>query len=169
VERARGEAALGLAGLSAILPRPGGAECPDGPALPTEPWLRFGDSTGRISALLLAGQEFRHDGDAVGATEAGMLAAGRKGPVSFRADARTYMEMGGDPRRPSFDREIIDDQSEEVSGSVDYRSYSRFRGDIALESSFGSFAAARDAVHWGPALFESLTFSREAVPCTGTC
>lgn len=164
IEQSRGKIASGLSRFSFIQPRHKELGCQDGSAFPIPPWLRFTDSTGDIGALFLGGQEFRYNQESVGATEAGIVANGHKGPISFWADTRTFVEMSGNPSRPSFDREIIDEQSKEVSGSTDYRSYSRFRGDIALETAFGTFAATRDAVHWGPALFENLTFSQEAVP-----
>lgn len=160
VEAAHGRAAAGVDSLSFHFPRYGSSGCEEGPA----PRLSWGDSIEGIGLLLLAGEEFRFQNEGLAATELGGIARGRRGPVSFHVDARTYTDVGGEPDRPSFDRESIDEQTAEVSGAFDYRSYSRFRGDLTLDLPFGTLTAAREAAHWGPALFGNLMFNQEAVP-----
>jgi hypothetical protein len=160
VEEQHGRLAAGQGDLSFALPDFGSKGCHETP----DPALAWGDSSARIGALLVAGEEYRYQERGLWATEAGAIASGAKGPASFRIDTRMYMEAGGDPARPSFDRESIDEQSKEVTGSIDYRSYSRFRGDLTLDLPFGKISVARDAAHWGPGLFDNLMFSQSAVP-----
>jgi hypothetical protein len=75
-----------------------------------------------VGLLGLLGGEYRSRYGGPFAAEAGGLLAGRSGPVSFRMDARTTTEVGGDPGRPSFDREDVDDQDARTTASLDYRS-----------------------------------------------
>ena len=163
IETKYGRMAAGESRLAFTLPRPVGAECGDsGPA----PLLAFPspDSAQAFSVRLMAGEEYRNDGDGVYSTEVGGVFQGTKGPASAHLDARMFSEMGGDATRPSFDRESADDQKEGVTGSVDYRSYARFRGDFNLDLAFGRLTVARDAAHWGPGLYGNAVLSQEAVP-----
>lgn len=155
---ASGEDALGF-----VFPAYAGEEdCLPGP----RPNLAFADSANRRSAsmIFIGGEEFHSAGGGPWTTEVGGLAAGNLGGASFRLDLRSYTEVGGRAGRPSFDREDVDEQNAETSGSLDYRSYSRFRGDLTLDLPFGSLTAARDAAHWGPGLLLNPVLNREAIP-----
>lgn len=122
------------------------------------------DAKESLGLRLLAGGEYRHlEGD-VWATEAGILVGGHKGPVSFGLDARLFTEATGDASRGSYDREDVDVQDDDLTGSVSYSSFSRYRGNLNLDTPFGRFTAARDAVHWGPGIFNNLVFHQDAVP-----
>lgn len=160
VEEAQARAASGEDTLSFLFPRYDGSGCDEGPT----PRLAWGDSAQEIALLLMGGQEYRHSADPLGATELGGLATGRRGSISFRVDARTYAELGGEAGRPSFDRESIDDQDAETTGAADYRSYSRFRGDLSAHLPFGTLTAAREAAHWGPGLSGNLMLHQDAIP-----
>lgn len=120
-----------------------------------------------IAALRLAptlGYEWRHGDEQVHAVEGGLLAQGHRGNLSFRLDARMVTEMHEDFDHPSYDREFIEKQDEEASGTVAYTSYSRYRGDLNYDAAIGRFSAGRDTPHWGPALYNNLVFHRDAIP-----
>jgi hypothetical protein len=93
-----------------------------------------------------------------------MLAAGEKASASFALDARFYTDVGGDLDGISFDREQVDVQDGDVTGSISYKSYARYRGNFSLDLPVGRFGVARDAAHWGPGIFGNLVFNQDAVP-----
>lgn len=162
IEWAHGRMASSEAPLGFTFPSFAGEECLGSP----KPFLSWSDTSGhqRLGLLGLVGEEFRSAGGGPWSTEAGGIANGASGPVSFNVDARMFTEVGGRHGRLSFDREDVDEQTEEASGSLDYRSYSRFRGDMTLSLPFGRLTAARDAAHWGPGMFGNPVLSQEAVP-----
>jgi hypothetical protein len=108
--------------------------------------------------------EVRAGEERVQAFEAGAVLLGSLDRVSFLLDARTFTEVHEDSRAPSFDREPVEWQSEEVSGSFAYSSYSRYRSNLNYDWSWGRISAGRDAAHWGPGLYSNLMFNRNAVP-----
>lgn len=164
VEAGHGRMAMGEAPLAFAFPRPVGSACDDSGPSPLLAWRAADSATDSVALGIMAGEEFRQADEAVWATEAGALLAAAKGPVSARLDARMFVEAGGDPARPGYDRESTDDQDDSVTGSVDYRSYARFRGDLNLDLPIGRFTVARDAAHWGPGLYGNAVLSQDAVP-----
>jgi hypothetical protein len=139
----------------------------DPPASPLRPphlfWKAI-DESESIAAVPIVGGELRTaEGERTSATEAGALFYGRKSFASFHLDARMFFEQG-DAQLSSFDREDRDKQNETTTGTIAYTSYARYRGDFTLDTRLGRLIAARDAAHWGPALFSNLTFQQNAVP-----
>lgn len=130
------------------------------------PRLAYSDSARHehIGLVAVAGEEYRYGRGGAWATDLGGILSGRKGDASFEVDARIFAENRSRPGGGSYDREDTDYQDESATGSVSYASYARYRGDFAWETSLGTFAVARDAAHWGPALFNSLVFNQDAVP-----
>jgi hypothetical protein len=127
--------------------------------------IRFGDSTqGSLGIQAIVGEEYRHGQAGGWSTEGGMLAAGEKASASFALDARFYTDVGGDLDGISFDREQVDVQDGDVTGSISYKSYVRYRGNFSLDLPVGRFGVARDAAHWGPGIFGNLVFNQDAVP-----
>lgn len=118
----------------------------------------------QLSASPAAGYEFRRSGEDVSVFEAGVLADGRSGPLSFYLDARMYTELHEDPSHASYDREFVERQDREASGSIVYSSYSRYRSTVSYDLDWARFTAGRDVVHWGPGLYANLSFNQEAVP-----
>jgi hypothetical protein len=119
------------------------------------------------AALYLApnlGYEWRTSEEQVHAVEGGLQALGHRGNLSFRLDARMTTEMHEDFDHASYDREFIEKQDEEASGTIAYTSYSRYRGDLNYDAAIGRFSAGRDTPHWGPALYNNLVFHRDAIP-----
>jgi len=116
----------------------------------------------RLSPLL--GYEYRYLGSHVQAGDFGVVVEGGTGPVSFYLDARIYTEMYDDLFHPSYDREFVERQDENTSGSIAYTSYSRYRSNLSYDWSWGRITAARDALHWGPGQFANLVFQQDAVP-----
>lgn len=117
-----------------------------------------------LSLSPVAGYEFRRLQDHANAFDFGAVASGYTGPMSFRLDARMFTELHEDFQHPSYDREIVDRQDVQASGSVAYSSYSRYRASLGYDSPWGRWTVGRDAVHWGPALFTNLTFNQASVP-----
>jgi hypothetical protein len=117
-----------------------------------------------LSFRPIAGTEYRKLGKSgsEGAFEAGAIASGSKGALAFLVDARIFAEKASG--LSSYDREGKDKQTDTATGSVSYDSYARYRGNLNLDLIFGRFTVARDAVHWGPGLFNNLVFHQDAVP-----
>jgi hypothetical protein len=128
--------------------------------------IAYRDSAGDqdIGLSVIGAEEYRYVDQDVWATEAGLVTAGHKGPVSFYLDARAFNENADGRNWRSYDREAVDVQNSDVTGTASYLSYSRYRGNLSLDFPFGRLEVARDAVHWGPALLGNLTFSRDGVP-----
>lgn len=126
--------------------------------------LAYADSSGNdwLAFRPLAGAEYRYHQESGAAFEAGALGWGGKGPVSFLLDARLFAENSAGLN--AYDREGKDKQDQEATGTVSYDSYARYRGNLNLDLSFGRFSVSRDAVHWGPGLFNNLVFHQDAVP-----
>lgn len=156
--------------MSFIYPRPC-AEGAEGCAL--RHGFAFADSApGRTSAALrlapTLGYDFRYESqinkEQVHAFEGGLLAQGYRGNLSFRLDARMTTEMHEHFDHASYDREFIEKQDEDASGTIAYTSYSRYRGDLNYDAAIGRFSAGRDTPHWGPGLYNNLVFHRDAIP-----
>lgn len=111
-----------------------------------------------------AGYAYRRFGDNAQAAEAGLLATGWMGPISFSLDTRMYTELHDDTGHASFDREFMEKQDESSSGALAYTSYSRFRAHMSIDLPWGRLKAGKDAVHWGPGLYNNLSFGQEAIP-----
>jgi hypothetical protein len=112
----------------------------------------------------VAGYEFRYLGESVHAADFGIVTQGGSGPVSFHLDARMFTERYENLYHESYDREFVERQDEEASGSIAYSSYSRYRSNISYDWSWGRLTVARDAAHWGPGLFTNLAFQQDAIP-----
>lgn len=119
---------------------------------------------GRLDISPLAGLEYRYRDEHVQAFDPGILATGGIGPVSFHLDARMFTEAHQDAGHPSYDREVLDRQDEEQSGTLAYTSYARYRSNASYDWSWGRLTVARDAAHWGPGMFHNLVFHQDAVP-----
>ncbi len=96
--------------------------------------------------------------------EAGLIASGGKGPLSFYLDAREFSSGVSDGAVLDFDREPVDLQKKSTTGSISFASFSRYRANVALDLPFARVTAGRDAAHWGPGVYTNLTFNQEAVP-----
>lgn len=125
---------------------------------------RNGDRDQGMNLGFQGGAEYRRHDEDVYAFDPGFSATGHSGPVSFYLDARMFTELHEIPLHSSYDREFVDRQEKEMSGSVSYTSYSRYRSNISYDWSWGRITAARDAVHWGPGIFHNLVFHQDAVP-----
>lgn len=109
-------------------------------------------------------QEHREAPGSVWATEAGGVASGSKGSLHFGLDARMFTESRDGAGPASYDRETIDIQGADRTGSFSYVSYARYRGFLTLDTPLGRLRAAREAPHWGPGLFTNLMFNQDAIP-----
>ena len=118
----------------------------------------------RVDLGVQGGLEYRYTQEHVQAYDPGISVMGGSGPVSFYLDARMFTEIHEDALHPSYDREYVDRQDKDLSGSVAYTSFARYRSNLSYDWSWGRLSVARDAVHWGPGLFHNLMFHQDAVP-----
>jgi hypothetical protein len=93
----------------------------------------------------------------------GLISRGVSGSFSWFLDARVHTEIQ-DTIMPSHDREYVEREEKGDNSAIDYTSYGRYRTNFNLDTDFGRFTFARDALHWGPSVFHPLMFSQEAVP-----
>lgn len=152
--------------MSFILPRPCFSEVDSSRVCGAPHGFTYLESSGnrQLSVSPLAGYEYRLRDEGVNAFEGGVMATGSSGPVSFYLDARMFAELHEDFRHASLDREFVERQDEEASGSLAYSSYSRYRANLNYDMAWGRLSAGRDAVHWGPGHYGNLVFHQEAVP-----
>jgi hypothetical protein len=152
--------------LGFIFPRPCKSPLGTAVACGSGRTLAYGSDTSDVylGLGLLGAEEIRAGSGIVWSTEAGGILEGARGPASFSVDARMFSESRGEAGRPSYDRETFDNQNDSVTGSVSYRSYARYRGEVAIDLGFGRLSAGRNAVHWGPALLGNLAFHQDALP-----
>jgi hypothetical protein len=129
--------------------------------------LRYQQGEDALEATFVAAEEWRQGDAAIFSTEGGLGLSGFKSQLSFLLDARLFVEREEGGVRASFDREDVDHQDEQTTGSISYLSFSRYRGNINWDSQVGRFTVFRDAVHWGPGLFTNLVFHQDAVPFHG--
>jgi hypothetical protein len=112
----------------------------------------------------VTGLEYRDLDERAGAFDFGLVSEGVSGPASFRVDARMFTEIHEDRMHPSYDREFVERQDEQASGTAAYSSYSRYRSDLNYDFDWGRITAARDAAHWGPGLIHNLVFNQASIP-----
>lgn len=125
------------------------------------------DTSGPLEASYrvrpLLAQNYNYQSNNFSLSEIGILASGKKGPLSFYVDTRMFMGIGEvNPLYSDF--EDKDSQNENVTGSITYSSYNRTRANVNLETDYGKFSISKDAMQWGPSLYSNLTFSKEAAP-----
>lgn|GEM_PF-1826676 len=100
------------------------------------------------------------------AFDIGLQTYGSRGPFGFFLDGRIFTEIRDTllPDRRAFDREFLETQNKDNSGSLDYTSYARYRSIFSLRTSIGDFLLGHDSPHWGPGLFTNLSFHQGSIP-----
>jgi hypothetical protein len=151
---------------SFIFPRPCVSRLDSSRACTQAGGWAYADSAMRRELFVspIGGYEYRYLGSNVHASDFGILIQGGSGPLSFYLDARMFVEEYDDLYHASYDREFVERQDEDASGSVAYTSYSRYRSNLSYDLDWGRISVARDAVHWGPGLFSNLAFQQDAIP-----
>jgi hypothetical protein len=152
--------------FSFIFPRPCLSERDSSRVCGEPHGLSFGDSahSQSISFSPQAGTEYRYLKEDIGSFEIGTLISGFRGPVSFLLDARMYTELHENFLHASTDREFVERQDKQTSGTFAYSSFSRYRADLDYDFSWGRLSGGRDVVHWGPGIYDNLVFNRSSVP-----
>ncbi|MCL2101417.1 MAG: capsule assembly Wzi family protein [Fibromonadales bacterium] len=116
------------------------------------------------------GEQF---GDTIKGYEGGLFMSGYIDSAEFWLDARIFSEGRSEKEHKkwkSWDREFIEKQgNKDNQGSgalkeVDYSSYARYRGHIAMRMGWAVLDFARDVAHWGPGYYNNLTLNQGAVP-----
>jgi hypothetical protein len=64
----------------------------------------------------------------------------------------------------SQDKMFIEKQNEGQNSNLNFISYARFTGGVALNTEFGRFSTQRNKLHWGPSLFYPLLLGQGAPP-----
>jgi hypothetical protein len=151
---------------SDILPRPCVSALDSSQVCPEKGHLRYRNdpASQNLVFMPLAGYEYRYLHENASAVDFGIVTSGHSGPVSFYLDARMFSEFHEQADHASFDREPLDRQDEQASGSLAYSSYARYRANLDYDWSWGRLSAGRDAVHWGPGLLSNLVFHQDAIP-----
>ncbi|MDR2579488.1 MAG: hypothetical protein LBC85_00645 [Fibromonadaceae bacterium] len=144
----------------------------------TSSWLFWHAEDGRsklnISPMLAwdvrGGKQF---GDTINGYEFGMHMSGYIDSVEFWLDARIFSEgraQKDHSKWSSWDREFIEkqgnkpNQGDGLLKEVDYSSYARYRGHIAMRMGWAVLGFARDAQHWGPGYYNNLSLNQASVP-----
>ena len=112
----------------------------------------------------LVGGEFRYIGEKARTFDLGVQLRGYINNLSFYLDTRMFTEMHDDFNHPSYDREFVERQNEDLSEGLAFSSYSRYRSNVSLNFKYLRVVVARDALHWGPSLYSALMFNQNAIP-----
>ncbi|MDQ3003558.1 MAG: hypothetical protein M3Y08_20155, partial [Fibrobacterota bacterium] len=134
---------------SYIFPRPCISEIDSSKVCAVSVGWRYRDArlNRELGISLTSGYEFRSQASGVNAVDLGLLVDGISGPISVYLDARMFTEQF-EGIGESHDRELVDRQDEETSGSIAYSSYSRYRSNLSYDLEWGRLTVAHDAVHW---------------------
>ncbi len=98
------------------------------------------------------------------AADGGVYLRGFIDSLEFELDARIYTESHSADRPASYDGEFVEFQKEENNAGVEYASYARYRGHIALNAGFARLDFGRDVAHFGPGYYNNLTLNQFAIP-----
>ena len=130
--------------------------------------IQYRDAKQAIAASLVGGIDYR-GGETLGDTiwpglDGGLYLRGYRDSVEFMLDARIYVENHSASYPKSFDREFVEFQKEENNSGVEYASYARYRGMLAINMGIGRVMLARDVFHFGPGYYNNLTLNQYALP-----
>ncbi len=130
--------------------------------------LKYGSDKVFLAASVVGGVEYC-GGEILGDTiwpgfDGGLYLRGYVDSLEFVLDARIYSEGHSAKIPKSFDGEYIDIQSGENNDGIEYASYARYRGHIALNMGFARFDVGRDVVHWGPGYYNNLALNQFSLP-----
>lgn len=121
-----------------------------------------------LAASLVGGIDYR-GGEALGDTiwpgiDGGLFLRGYIDSLEFVLDARIYSESHSSQNPKSYDGEYIDLQEEDSNDGLEYVSYARYRGHLALNMGFARFDVGRDVMHWGPGYYNNLALNQFSLP-----
>lgn len=130
--------------------------------------LKINHPRASIAASLIGGFDYR-GGETLNdtifpAADGGVYLRGFIDSLEFMLDARIYVENHSAERPSSFDGEFVEFQKEEDNSGVEYASYARYRGHLALNMGFGRLDFGRDVMHWGPGYYNNLTLNQFGLP-----
>lgn len=130
--------------------------------------FRYQSERSFIAASVVGGVDYK-GGDALNDTiwpglDGGLLLRGFIDSVEFELDARIYSEGHSSKNPQSYDGEYMDYQAEVDNDGLEYLSYARYRGHLALNMGFARFDVGRDVMHWGPGYFNNLALNQFSLP-----
>ncbi len=129
--------------------------------------ISYSLSDSYISFSPLLGLEYRYNEnykDRTKVIELGSIITAKKYNLDLYLDVRAFGESNSSNIIPSYDREFVDKQSEEVNNQATFTSYSRYRGNLNIYFKLGTFSAAREAIHWGPGIYNNFVFNQKSIP-----
>lgn len=126
----------------------------------------LGDSTTPLWLSPRTGLEVRTAGDTdeVVAWEAGLRAAGRKGPLWFSTDARIFAERHTHHHAASWDGNVVDRSEEGELSNATFTSWARYRATMELTTPVGAIGFRREPLHWGPGVFGNMVLNKASIP-----
>ena len=130
--------------------------------------LQFKNSRSFLAASVIGGVDYKgnesYQDTVFPSLDGGVYLRGFIDSLEFDLDARIYVENHSADHPHSFDGEFVEFQKEENNSGVEYASYARYRGHIALNMGFARLAFQRDVLHFGPGYFNNLTLNQFALP-----
>lgn len=156
---------VGLSFLSSTWPQVCGGSPLWGPACPPRGHLTWSEGTDFLSVRWIGGAELRLlEDDRVESFDLGAQIGGRLGAMNFALDARVFSEFHDLENPSSWDGEYVERQKEGKDAHFSFLSYSRYRGNLLFDFSWGRLGWRREAPHWGPSYHHALLFNRNAIP-----
>lgn len=130
--------------------------------------LRYSSDRAFLATSIVGGIDYR-GGETLGDTiwpgvDGGLYLRGFVDSLEFVLDARIYAEGHSAVRPQSYDGEYMDFQSGDNNDGLEYLSYARYRGHMALNMGFARLDLGRDVVHWGPGFYNNLTLNQFSLP-----
>lgn len=130
--------------------------------------LGYSSNRAYLAASIVGGLDFR-GGETLNDTiwpgvDGGLYLRGFVDSLEFILDARIYVEGHSAKYPQSYDGEYMDYQSAENNEGLEYLSYARYRGHMALNMGFTRLDFGRDVMHWGPGFYNNLTLNQFSLP-----
>ncbi|MGL1902346.1 MAG: hypothetical protein OCC49_09430 [Fibrobacterales bacterium] len=129
--------------------------------------LSYSDSNKFIGVKAIGGIEYRYQeiySNTTKAFDGGIILGAKHSFMDLYLDARLFSEFHSQDKVPSYDREFVDKQTEAVNDQASFTSYARYRGNMNFYFGIGTISIARDAIHWGPGIYNNMIFNQNAIP-----
>ena len=126
---------------------------------------RYKGKEGELKIGFLGGYKIRNQEPYQESVDMGIHFVGNLSSLFFSLDARTYAQhIPGNKEPFSHDGEFIEVDNTSPETLHENLTFARFRTTVEYQTEIGNFFAARNNVHWGPALYTNFLFHQDAVP-----
>ncbi len=129
--------------------------------------ISYSDSTKFTGLKFIAGSDYRFHKEYSNTTKSidgGIIVGAKHSFMDLYLDARLFTELHSNDNAPSYDREFVDKQTEDVNNQASFTSYGRYRGNMNFYFDIGIVSIARDAISWGPGVYNNMVFNQNAIP-----